>query len=138
MLPPSHGRDNSLRIWQLRASDEATFSTLLPAEDTTTSRPKPWLLHTLPVNTLNFCAFSMCYEHLSQAAEPHNISHSMQQSTLPERESILIATPATDDKKINVYRLPQETLRYVVPRASTTDTGACLVHFQSRLNHVYT
>jgi hypothetical protein len=114
----SHGRDNNLRIWQLRVSDETTFSTVLPAEDTATSRPQPWLLHTVPVNTLNFCAFSMCYER-STSTEMQNISD----STKATQDSILIATPATDDKKINVYRLPDEKLRYVVPRTSTGDTG---------------
>jgi hypothetical protein len=118
MIRLSHGRDNNLRIWQLRASDEITFSTVLPAEDTTTTRPQPWLLHTIPVNTLNFCAFSMCYERTT-STEVQDVSD----STKAKQGSILIATPATDDKKINVYRLPDEKLRYVVPRTSTGDTG---------------
>jgi hypothetical protein len=109
----SHGRDNSLRIWQLRASDEPTLSTILPAEDATTPRPKPWLLYTLPVNTLNFCALSMCHEQSSSEIE----------NGLLSRKPVLIATPATDDKKINVYQFPDEKLGYVVPRISTTDSG---------------
>lgn len=114
-----HGRDNNLRIWQLRSSDEATLSTTLPAEDSKAEQPKPWLLHTLPVNTLNFCAFSMCYEH-----EPQG-QHS---STRPSNGSILIATPSTDDKKINIYQFPEEKLKYVVPKASTADTGkSCIL-----------
>jgi hypothetical protein len=36
---------------------------------------------------------------------------------------ILVATPSTDDKKINIYQLPDEKLKYVVPKASTSDTG---------------
>jgi len=119
----SHGRDNSLRVWQLRPSDEGTLSTVLPAEDATAQRPKPWLLHTLPVNTLNFCSFSMCIEHNPLDAEHRNISRSPKQAAVLSCGSILVATPSTDDKKINVYQLPDEKLRYVVPKALTTDTG---------------
>ncbi|OAL54432.1 WD40 repeat-like protein [Pyrenochaeta sp. DS3sAY3a] len=117
----THGRDHSLRIWQLRAEDEPTLSTALPAEQATEQHPKPWLLHTLPVNTLNFCAFSMC----------HSFSKHSQQESFPEGPklsplldaSIFIAVPARDDKKIEVYQFPEEKLRYVVPRAQSTDTG---------------
>jgi hypothetical protein len=103
-----------LRIWQLRAADEAMLSTVLPADDPTTPRPKPWLLYTLPVNTLNFCGFSMCYEE--------RIKASNQPSSVTE-DSILIATVSTDDKKINIYQFPEEKLKYVVPPIPTTDTG---------------
>ncbi|KAL5118092.1 Astra associated protein 1 Asa1 [Pleosporales sp. CAS-2024a] len=112
----THGRDNSLRIWQLRACDESTLSTILPAEDPTTPRPKPWLLYTLPVNTLNFCAFSMCPENAS-------FSSPSPCSAAASQDAILIATPSTDDKQINIYHYPDEKLRYVVPKVVTTDTG---------------
>lgn len=101
----SHGRDNAIRVWQLRAADEGTLSTVLPAEDPATTRPKPWLLHTLPVNTLNFCAFSICRQ-------------------FPETDdAVLIAVPSTDDTKINVFQFPSERLLYVVPTVSATETG---------------
>jgi hypothetical protein len=103
-----------LRIWQLRASDEGTLSTTLPAEDATVEQPKPWLLHTLPVNTLNFCAFSMCYEH-----EQYGTGSCKRLSD----DSILIATPSTDDEKINIYQFPDEKLKYVVPKVSKSTTG---------------
>ncbi|KAF1846632.1 WD40 repeat-like protein [Cucurbitaria berberidis CBS 394.84] len=112
------------RALALRAADEDTLSTILPTEQATEQRPKPWLLHTLPVNTLNFCAFSMCYEHrrnrqqldkanLTDGCAPLNLSN----------ESILTAVPARDDKKIEVYRFPDEKLKFIVPRAQSTDTG---------------
>ncbi|XPS99793.1 Astra associated protein 1 Asa1 [Ascochyta lentis] len=115
----THGRDNSLRIWQIRTSDEMALSTALPAEVAAADRPMPWLLHTLPVNTLNFCAFSMCYAYTTDGMsngpaadnEPRPVS------------SILVAVPARDDKKAEVYQFPDERLRYVVPRAQSKDTG---------------
>ncbi|KAH7398413.1 WD40-repeat-containing domain protein [Pyrenochaeta sp. MPI-SDFR-AT-0127] len=121
----THGRDNNLRIWQLRASDEAVLSTVLPAEEVKQQRPKPWLLHTLPVNTLNFCAFSMCYEHPAEKKQQRDTTSSTKGSTLgrSSNASILIAVPARDDKKIEVYRFPDEKLKFIVQRAQSTDTG---------------
>jgi len=110
----SHGRDNTLRIWQLRASDELTLSAVLPAEDATTPRPKPWLLYTLPVNTLNFCAFSLC--SVGPNDDPGK-------AVGASSDAVLVATPSTDDKKINIYQFPDEKLKYVVPKISTTDSG---------------
>ncbi|KAH7089211.1 WD40-repeat-containing domain protein [Paraphoma chrysanthemicola] len=118
----THGRDNSLRVWQLRASDEIALSTVLPAEHVTTPRPKPWLLHTLPVNTLNFCAFSTCPEPLSVTTARRDDVEKYK-SRSPASKSILVATPSTDDKKINVYQLPDEKLKFIVPKVSITETG---------------
>jgi hypothetical protein len=97
---------------------------VLPAEPVTTPRSKPWLLHTLPVNTLNFCAFSTCPEPLSETTAPRD-DVEKNKSKAPRSESILVATPSTDDKKINVYQLPDEKLRFVVPKVSITETGKC-------------
>jgi hypothetical protein len=65
----------------------------------------------------------MCYQQSFQITTTHNGPGTTEQSIVTTRESILVATPATDDKKINVYQLPEEKLKYVVPRTSTTDTG---------------
>jgi hypothetical protein len=47
----------------------------------------------------------------------------MSKSTTFDSASILVATPSTDDKKINVYQFPEEKLKFVVPKVATTDTG---------------
>ncbi|KAF2275558.1 WD40 repeat-like protein [Westerdykella ornata] len=112
----THGRDSALRIWQLGDGDEAHLSKVLPADGSGIHRPKPWLLHTLPVNTLNFCAFSMCREH-RDSTQQQTASHA------GVADSILVAVPARDDKKIEVYRFPEEKLVYVVPQVQPTDTG---------------
>ncbi|KAF2873307.1 WD40-repeat-containing domain protein [Massariosphaeria phaeospora] len=122
----THGRDNTLRIWQTRPADEAQFSTLLPADGPTVHRSKPWLLHALPVNTLNFCAFSMCYARRAfDTASSNGGWHGRQGSVPPpgSSDSILVAVPGRDDKKIEVYQFPDEKLAFVVPRVQSTDTG---------------
>lgn len=102
------------------------LSPALPAEVSTGDRPMPWLLHTLPVNTLNFCALSMCY--VAAQAGP-NGPFDAERDAQPEADhihaSVLVAVPARDDKKVEVYQFPEEKLRYVVPRAQSKDTGEC-------------
>jgi hypothetical protein len=69
----------------------------------------------------------MCYEPSLKATESHQDSHSeLDSAETAESEtetSILVATPGTDDKKINVYRFPEEQLTHVVPIVPVTDTG---------------
>jgi hypothetical protein len=127
----SHGRDNSLRIWQIRAEDESALSTALPSEEPSGDRPMPWLLHTLPVNTLNFCAFSMCYAHAGgRLGGCENTNATSEANLNEETASILVAVPARDDKMAEVYQFPEERLRFIVPRAQTKDTGKCLISVQ--------
>lgn len=109
-----HGRDNTLRIWQLKG-EHASYSTVLPADGADTHRPKPWLLHTLPVNTLNFCAFTMCYPRCNVAAHAYR--------TAGSSEPIYVAVPGRDDRKAEVYQFPDEKLICVVPRIESSDTG---------------
>lgn len=124
----SHGRDNSLRIWQIRTGDELSLSTVLPAEVASADRPAPWLLHTLPVNTLNFCAFSMCYVHAqTETSDGHDTIERPRSPSSSTHAAILVAVPARDDKKAEVYQFPDERLKYVVPRAQSKDTGK--LHF---------
>lgn len=84
----------------------------------------PWLLHALPVNTLNFCAFSVCYAPAQEKALGDNNTNVEARSKASEKHaSILVAVPARDDKKVEVYQFPEEVLKYVVPRAQSKDTG---------------
>ncbi|KAF2739015.1 WD40 repeat-like protein [Polyplosphaeria fusca] len=110
----------SKRPVALRIADEPLLSAVLPADGSTTHRPKPWLLHSLPVNTLNFCAFAVC-------SAPHGLNiepapgHASAGASLSE--SIIVAVPARDDKTIDVYQFPDERLLCVVPRVQHADTG---------------
>jgi hypothetical protein len=67
----------------------------------------------------------MCYEPSLEATESHQDSRSGFDSaeTAKAETSILVATPSTDDKKINIYRFPEEQLTHVVPIVPMTDTG---------------
>jgi ASTRA-associated protein 1 len=56
----SHGRDHKLNVWKIGAAEEEGMSTALPLEETLEPRSQPWLLHMLPVNTMNFCSFAAC------------------------------------------------------------------------------
>lgn len=65
-------------VWKLGSQDEIAMSTALPLDEFAPDRPKPWVLHILEVNTMNFCSFASC-------------------TTRPDttREELLIAVPNT-------------------------------------------
>ena len=88
----SHGRDNKLLVWQLKASDEAELDKTLPVEDKALSPRPPWLLHSLTVNTLNFCPFAMCRDGMPQ---PLSSQNALKDAKL--LDPILIAVPNTVD-----------------------------------------
>ncbi|KAK6335435.1 ASTRA complex subunit [Orbilia brochopaga] len=96
----THGRDNKIYVWQLRPGDEAGLDTELPAASQS-DRRHPWLLHSLEVNALNFCAFTMCYE-----------THGGSDNTGPR--AVMIAVPSSrDPNTIDVYHLPSGNRRHV-------------------------
>ena len=64
----------------------------LPVEASLTPRKQPWLLHALPVNTLNFCAFAMCRDGMPQVLSSVK---ALQDKAVPC--PILIAVPNTVD-----------------------------------------
>ncbi|KAK5060192.1 hypothetical protein LTR84_010077 [Exophiala bonariae] len=97
----THGRDHKIRVWQLRNEDFPVLSTTLPNEtpsDQQETQQQPWLLHSLSVNALNFCAFSLCDQN-------------------PARKSLSITTPTPqllaspnglDSGGIDIFQLPSE------------------------------
>ncbi|OCK78945.1 ASTRA-associated protein 1 [Lepidopterella palustris CBS 459.81] len=120
----SHGRDNSLKVWQLRPADEKHLSNAPPADGLSTHRPQPWLLHSLAVNTLNFCGFSMCPERASSSpAQLKHVSSQEDDAKSVVSDSILVAVPATEDKQVDIFQLPSERRLYTAPRVQPIDTG---------------
>jgi WD40 repeat protein len=100
----SHGRDGKLNVWQLREVDEEGLSTELPVDEGSQGDGKiPWLLHSLQVHTLNFCAFAMC--------------------EMKGGNGIFIATPAVNEGATVIHALPLEEIKYLVPPAETGKTG---------------
>ncbi|KIW01836.1 uncharacterized protein PV09_06687 [Verruconis gallopava] len=118
----SHGRDGKLNVWQIRENDENYLSRELPVEENTEGDWKqPWLLHSLQVHTLNFCAFSMCRTQTG--------------------DGILVATPAANEGCTVIHELPSEQAKYLLPPAETGKTGMVMalriLFFEDRL-HVVT
>ena len=92
MCTRRHGRDNKLAVWQLGVRDEEAIVKTLPVDKPPSTRPQPWLLHMLTVNTLNFCSFAMCLDGMPQPYTVH--------TAIIAREHpppILIAVPNTMD-----------------------------------------
>ena len=105
----THGRDNRLVVWQLGHADEKIMNTSLPAEDATSVRAQPWILHILTVNSLNFCAFAMCPKLLAPEQQP---------------ESILLAVPDTSDSEgIDLFHIPTERRTGTIEARRDVKTG---------------
>jgi WD40 repeat protein len=128
-----HGRDHKLRVWRFRRQDEEVLQKTLPVDigegpQANTAR-QPWLVHSLPVNTLNFCAFSLLF--LSESASVNNsqgtnASDESADATPQEapRSPALIAVPnALNSGAIDLFHLPLERRVCTIPASTTTDTG---------------
>lgn len=61
----------------------------------------------------------MCHEHRTLGG---GVDQEGASRTTPS-DSILVAVPSRDDKKIEVYRLPEERLVHVAPKVQIKDTG---------------
>ncbi|KAI7213991.1 WD40 repeat-like protein [Hortaea werneckii] len=110
----THGRDSKLCVWQLQEDDGMIYSKVLPVDDATTDRKQPLQLHTLMVNTLNFCSFAMC--HAPSAAETPN-------NETPTPPSIHLAYPGVQDGQIIVTDLPSEARIATIPEPKDIKTG---------------
>lgn len=117
MWTSRHGRDGRLHIWQLREQDEAGLSTTLPIDDPVAERREPWLLHTLVVNAINFCAFASLVSPKAEATI-RNASNACDES-----DALLIATPGVQDGSINITSFPTEARVATIPAPKDTNTG---------------
>jgi WD40 repeat protein len=126
-----HGRDHKLCVWRFRAQDEVFLDKTLPVdrgEQTQSGTPsQPWLVHSLPVNALNFCAFSMLFidghEHHESSHEQPAVDATSAQHT-PYRSSVLFAVPnALDSGAIDIFHLPHERRVCTIPAGTTGQTG---------------
>lgn len=88
---------------------------MLPVDDPVTHRQNPWLLHSLSVNTLNFCSFSSCKQQRSELTPIDEVDD------LPE--PLVIAVPGTKDSQVDVFQLPSERRVSTVPEVKSTKTG---------------
>ncbi|KAL2262548.1 hypothetical protein VTK26DRAFT_975 [Humicola hyalothermophila] len=96
----THGRDNKLIVWKLREDDESRLSTRLPLDPSPETRPEPWMLHMLEVNTMNFCSFSHCSASLGPSTSS---------------SEILVAVPNTlASEAIDIFHLPSQARQHTV------------------------
>ena len=68
----------------------------------------------------------MCHQHAAaEICQQNNRIGTAQGPASVTRisDAVLVAVPARDDRKIEVYQFPDEKLLYVVPRVQTIDTG---------------
>lgn len=65
---------------------------ILPVEADGVSKRLPWLLHRLPVNSLNFCSFAMCNDGMPQCPSPKK---AIEETKKPN--PILVAVPNAVD-----------------------------------------
>jgi ASTRA-associated protein 1 len=77
-------------------------------------RKEPWLLHSLQINTLNFCSFAMCAGLTPTLLSPQQ-PQQPPTSNPPESQTpspILIATVSPKDNQIDIFQLPSEKRLY--------------------------
>ncbi|KAK0627300.1 WD40-repeat-containing domain protein [Immersiella caudata] len=97
----THGRDNKLIVWKLGPHDEERLSTTLPLDPGSETRPQPWILHMLEINTMNFCSFSPC---------PTSAHLSFETSA-----EMLVAVPNTlASEAIDIFHLPSQERHHTV------------------------
>lgn len=116
-----HGRDHKLRVWRVKSPDEEEpLSRVLPVERSNNGAgkqapaPEPWLLHSLPVNALNFCAFTLCFLSDSPANEKGDDA---------EDEAYFAVPNALNSGAIDVFHLPSEKRVSTVPADASVQTG---------------
>ncbi|KAJ5690403.1 hypothetical protein N7462_004795 [Penicillium macrosclerotiorum] len=120
----THGRDHKLCVWKLRTEDESFLDKTLPVDISGSVNldqgTKPWLLHSLPVNALNFCAFSMTIVSVAENPDQTDIC----QPSVEKRRNVLFAVPnAIDSGGIDIFHLPSERRLTTIQSDPSTKTG---------------
>ncbi|KAJ5165839.1 hypothetical protein N7492_006135 [Penicillium capsulatum] len=120
----THGRDHKLCVWRIRSEDEPFLDKTLPVDVEVSNIPgnktQPWLVHSLPVNALNFCAFSMTIINIGEGPSSPVAEDELRIS----KPTILFAVPnALDSGGIDIFHLPSERRMTTIPSDSSTTTG---------------
>ncbi|KLJ11527.1 hypothetical protein EMPG_13282 [Blastomyces silverae] len=134
----THGRDHKLRVWRINLADEDGLNKELPVDElkSAQSRSEPWMLHSLSVNALNFCAFALCRifsnKKVTSNAHPEGSQQtsSTQDTQLPEGESskpphvFFLAVPnALNSGGIDIFHLPSEKRVSTISPDPSINTG---------------
>ena len=115
-----------------------TLDTRLPVEGLDGDpRKEPWLLHSISINALNFCAFAMCYDpdtrletsSISASGAQLSVSNETLDTNLPlQPESanwpvIIAVSNALDSGAVDFYHLPSERRVSTLPADRDVKTG---------------
>jgi WD40 repeat protein len=107
-------------VWRIKSTDEEELlSRVLPVERSSKEAqnhapaPEPWLLHSLPVNALNFCAFTLCFIP--------SLSNGKVGDT--EDEAYFAVPNALNSGAIDVFHLPSERRVSTIPTDASVQTG---------------
>ncbi|KAH8705456.1 WD repeat protein [Talaromyces proteolyticus] len=131
----THGRDHKLRVWRIKSSaDELLLNRILPVERNQVNDSsrrevlpaEPWLVHSLPVNALNFCAFSLCYFREAVAARAPEVDpgDSSRSESVENALSVYFAVPnALNSGAIDIFHLPSEKRVSTIAADTSIQTG---------------
>ena len=95
------------------------MSRVLPVErsskdaETPTPAPEPWLLHSLPVNALNFCAFTLGFASAASEGRINDV----------EEEAYFAVPNALNSGAIDIFHLPSERRVSTIPADQSVQTG---------------
>ncbi|OAT04560.1 WD repeat protein, variant [Blastomyces gilchristii SLH14081] len=128
----THGRDHKLRVWRLNLADEDGLTKELPVDESkgAQSRSEPWMLHSLSVNALNFCAFALCRIFSAKMVTSDTQGFNTRDTQLPEGESskqphvFFLAVPnALNSGGIDIFHLPSEKRVSTISPDPSINTG---------------
>ncbi|KAK2880066.1 hypothetical protein FQN49_000614 [Arthroderma sp. PD_2] len=120
----THGRDHKLCVWRLNNKDEDVVGNRLPVDTQNglLERNEPWLLHSLAVNALNFCAFGYCFLPLNFGSRSKDATEGQTKSPLPPQ--MLLAVPnALNTGGLDIFHLPSERRLCVITPDDKVNTG---------------
>lgn len=128
----THGRDHKLRVWQVRDEDLDQLSSTLPADGCVLAEAKqPWLVHSVDVNALNFCAFAICADPDTRESESEKA---------PDFPPLLLASPnGLDNGGIDVFQLPAEQRISKLQSDQNSDAGMVMstrIFYNSAMNRL--
>ncbi|POS76883.1 WD repeat protein [Diaporthe helianthi] len=111
----THGRDNKLIVWRLTLEDESVLRSNLPMDVATEPRPKPWMLHLLEVNTMNFCSFASCpTAPFTVPTELATQAASSEKTPVPGKELLLAVPNTLASEAVDIHHLPSQTRIHTV------------------------
>ncbi|KKK13324.1 hypothetical protein ARAM_001991 [Aspergillus rambellii] len=114
-----------LKVWRFRVQDEESLQKTLPVDIGDSSQSgtgnQPWLVHSLPVNALNFCAFSM--QFLETGLHTHEDDGSKPSDSVPPSSALIAVPNALDSGAIDLFHLPRERRICTIPADPTVKTG---------------